>query len=106
MSCQTINPIEFFVQELDSTAEHQSASSSFPSKEEDARARHPWDDAHPKLMVPFQARLPDRLHKKLQWVSQHSIGGPSMQELLLTGAERYLDERIAEIEDQLYPRAS
>jgi hypothetical protein len=101
MCPSTLEPIEFFVRELNADPEfHLDALSSCDSGEKVAETR-PWENAHPKMKVLFQARLPDRLHKKLQWVSQHAIGSQSMQELLLIGVERYLDERIDEIEGRL-----
>lgn len=60
-----------------------------------------WNiDRHPverEVMVPFQARLPERLHMKLAWLNRKLPGGPSMQELLLTGAERLADQLLARL---------
>jgi hypothetical protein len=57
----------------------------------------PWDDAHPEVVVPFQARLPKRLHVKMLWLKQHTVGGRSLQEILLEGTERYVDREIAKL---------
>lgn len=52
----------------------------------------PWDTAHPKVVVPFQARFPERLHRKLAWVAVTE--GGSMQEHLLAALEAYVERTI------------
>jgi hypothetical protein len=57
----------------------------------------PWDNADPNVKVPFQARFPQRLHRKLVYLNEHLPGGPSIQELLLRGTEELADRLIAEL---------
>jgi hypothetical protein len=70
--------------------------------------RHP---VQREITVSFQARLPERLHMKLAWLNKKLPGGPSMHEILLTGAEQLADKlmsRLAHLEkvsaDELYKR--
>jgi hypothetical protein len=58
----------------------------------------PWDDADPKVKVPFQARLPERLHRKLVYLAERLPGRVSIQELLLFGTEDLADRWIADLE--------
>jgi hypothetical protein len=101
MNDKPLTPIETFVQELSSTTQGRPETMRFAEQEKECREKRPWDNAHPKLKVGFQARLPDHLHKKMEWVCEHTMGGQSMQNLLLTALDRHLGERIAEIENQL-----
>ncbi len=102
MTSRTSDALEFFLHELASPEPVVTTTTpSTDTGDEAGDASRPWMSADPRIRVLFQARLPDPLHKKLQWVSQHTVGGVSIHELLLTGTERYLDQRIAEIEQEL-----
>jgi hypothetical protein len=62
-----------------------------------AKEKMPWDDAIPGMIVPFQARLPQRLHLKMLWLKANTPGGRSIQDMLLEGAERHVDREIAKL---------
>jgi hypothetical protein len=99
MSNQFTSPLDFFLQGLENILEVQPITLSFEGNK--CSTKRPWDDAHPRIKTPFQARLPDRVYKKMKWVQQHTAGGQSLQNILLTALERYVDGRIAEIEEEL-----
>lgn len=57
--------------------------------------RKPWDTAHPKMRVGFAMRLPEALHMKLEWLSQH-IPKESMHSIALAAIEKDVERLIAE----------
>lgn len=50
----------------------------------------PWDDASPKVKVPFMMRLPEALHLKLRWIDENlpKSVSTSIHATILQGAEK------------------
>lgn len=70
-------------------------SETSPTQDANLSEPMPWDDAHPKVKIPFQARLPEHLHMKMHWISQRTMGGRSLQDIVLTAIEEYCDREVA-----------
>lgn len=59
-----------------------------------AKPRRPWEDAHPKVTVPFNLRPKQELHAKLKWLAEH-MPSTSMQKIAMQGIEKEVDRLIA-----------
>lgn len=59
-----------------------------------AKPRRPWEDAHPKVTVPFNLRPKQELHAKLKWLAER-MPSTSMQKIAMQGIEKEVDRLIA-----------
>lgn len=59
----------------------------------DMTASLPWAEANPRVIRPFQLRLPEPTHAKLAWLSEQGEG--SIHELVMAGVGAEIERRLA-----------
>ncbi len=57
----------------------------------------PWDGLDPRIIKPFQLRLPAPLHAKLKWLGE-TTAGESCHSIILEAIEDAVSRRLAERE--------
>jgi hypothetical protein len=66
-----------------------------PQKAPKTKGPFPWDDAHPKVKAQFTLRLPERIHKQLEYLAEHSPD--SMHSIAIAGVEAEIQKRLRDL---------
>jgi hypothetical protein len=77
---------------IDQTPPEKTASRR---KGTETKNHFPWDDAHPKVKAQFTLRLPERVHKQLEYLAEHSP--ESMHTIALAGVEAEIRARLRDL---------
>jgi|ERR1700674_3998993 hypothetical protein len=64
-------------------------------KAPETKSPFPWDDAHPKVKAQFTLRLPERVHKQLEYLAEHSPD--SMHTIAIAGVEAEIRKRLRDL---------